>query len=186
MSEQVTHAPEPDAETLDGVAGAGSLAARREVGIDSLRARMAEHTESVTRRHTKVWPVPGWEDRVAVELRMLTYRETRMIYKRLERERDEITSELYGVADQIILATEGFHLVDEHGETEPINGATWMDVARSIPDANLPEDLTPRQALLAVVPDTALNWFYVEYSRWQRAGGREVGEEVMRDFKMTP
>jgi hypothetical protein len=159
---------------------------KREVGIDSLRERMAGRTEEVQRQYTKVWPIPGWEDKVAVELRMLSYRETRMIYKIAEREKDEITGELYGIADQIIRATEGFHLVGEDGETEPIAGATWMDVARSMPGANLPEDLTPRQALFAVISDRTLALFFAEWEGWQRRGGRDVGEEVMRDFERTP
>ena len=159
----------------------------REQGIDSLRARMQSRTEDAQRKYTKIWPIPGWEDRVAVELRMLSYRETRMIYKRLEKtEKDEITAELYGVADQIVMATEGFHIVTDTGTFEPITGASWIDVARSMPGANLPEDLTPRKAILAVVGDRTLALFFAEFEAWLRAGGREVGDEVMRDFGTTP
>lgn len=172
MSEQVTHEME---------------APKRSVGIDSLRERMADRTEDVARKFTKIWPIPGWEDYVAVELRMLSYRETRLIYKRAEMEtKDEVTAELYGIADQVITATEGFHLIDDRGGFDPIEGASWMDVARSMPNANLPEDMTPRQALFALVGDRTLALWFSEFDGWQRRGGRDVGEQVMRDFGTTP
>lgn len=150
----------------------------------SLAARMARRGEQLQNQRTEMFEVPGWEDILAVELRMLGYEESRKIGRRLSKVRDVAMQELYSFADQIIAATEGFFEVVD-GQRRPVD-RTWMQLAREGVARPLPEDLTPRQAIIALLGDRRVAYLFNSWEEWMQGERPEVDEEVMRDFGRTP
>jgi hypothetical protein len=173
MSEQITQQTEPVADDPAGDAGAGSLA-----------ARMKRRGQQLEDQRTEIFEIPGWEDILAVELRLLGYEESRRIGQRLVRSvRDETLRELYSYADQIIAATERFYEIDGDRRT-PVE-RTWVQLARDGCPAKLPEDLTARQAMIALVKDRRVATLFVRFEEWMQGERPQIDEEVVRDFGMT-
>lgn len=170
MSEQITREMEPVAD--ESVNGAGSLA-----------ARMKRRGKELESQRTEVFEVPGWEEILAVELRLLGYDESRRIGRRLDKLRNEDMQELYSYADQLVAATEGFYEVD--GDRRAPIDKTWMDLARAAAATKLPEDLTPRQAIISLLGDRRVFYLFTDFEQWMRGERREVDEEVVRDFGTT-
>lgn len=170
MSEQITREMEPVAD--EPVNGAGSLA-----------ARMKRRGRELESQRTEVFEIPGWEEILAVELRLLGYDESRRIGRRLDKLRNEDMQELYSYADQIVAATEGFYEVD--GDRRTRIDKTWMDLARAAATVKLPEDLTPRQAIISLLGDRRVFYLFSDFEQWMRGERREVDEEVVRDFGTT-
>lgn len=165
MSEQVTQ--EMDTEPTGG----------------SLAARMKRRGKELENQRTEVFEIPGWEEILAVELRMLGYEESRKIGRRLSKIRNESLQELYSYVDQIVAATEGFYEVDGDRRT-PVD-KTWMDLARAGAPHKLPEDLTPRMAVISLVGDRRVAYLFNDWEEWMRGERPEVDEEVVRDFRTT-
>lgn len=164
-------------EELDEVASSGSL-----------RSRMQSTQAAVAERHTELFPVPNWEDMVEVELRVLGWKTMRRIADRHRKIREPALQELYTATDQIITATEGFHEID--GEKRTRVDMDWIGLARAGEGnrgvKSLPEGVTPRQAVLAlVVHDTRLMYLWQEWQDWLKSVRPEVDEEVVRDFSTT-
>lgn len=156
----------------------------------SLEARMAARAEEAEADVTEKWAVPGkFSDIIAVELRMLGWKTLRGIGKRHAKNRDQTLQELYVACDQIIAATVAFHeiVVDAEGaETyKELPGETWMSLARRGIKL-LPQDLTPRQAMLALIkPDTLVPLLLQEWMEWMKDRRPDVDREVGSDFGMT-
>lgn len=172
MSEQITQemgpvSSEPVADTPEG---------------GSLEARMKRHAAEVAGQSTEIFEIPGWSEILAVELRLLTYDESTKITTRLERTvRDVGLRRLYFAVDQIVAATEGFYEVND-GERTPID-RTWMDLARAAATHKLPEDLTPRMAVISLVGDRrVVTPLYAEFEGWMSGERPAMEEEVVRDF----
>jgi hypothetical protein len=146
----------------------------------SLAARMERRRQAVEQQNTEKFPVPGWDDVVAVELRPLGWKLMRQLGERNKRIRDEATRELYTVADQLIRATVGFYEVVGE-EMRPTNH-TWQTLAAAGKGA---EYDTPRKALLALIQDSMVPELWQEWREWQKAIGREAEEEVSADFATT-
>lgn len=152
----------------------------------SLKDRMAARAEVLERQQTEVFEVPGWGDLFAVELRALSYRTMRRVQARNERVHDEADRELYNMADQIVLATEGFVEVNEDGTREPSEGATWVGwVEAAYPDEAPDGGWTPRQAVLKLITDKRIHFFTGQWVEWAQSVRSDVDEEVGRDFDVT-
>lgn len=158
----------------------------------SLEARMARRRDEVESNVTEKFPLPGkFSDIIAVELRMLEWKTLQAIANKHRKMREESTRLLYVACDQLIRATEGFYEMVADDEAEdgvryrPIAGETYERCARR-GVADLPEDLTARQALLALVrPDSLVMIWWQEWQEWMRDRRPETDEEVMRDFSTT-
>jgi hypothetical protein len=148
----------------------------------SLDGRMKARTEELESRTSEFFQVPGFEDIIAVELRLLGFEAQRKIARRNERIRDTTVQELYTACDCILRATEGLYEVD--GDTRTPIRDTWIDLARRA-GKTLPNDVTDRQALLALVGSFRVVGLWQEWSQWVSGRRPEVEEEVMRDFEVT-
>jgi hypothetical protein len=158
---------------------------RAEPKAGSLEARLSERVRQIEEQRTRTFPVPSLEDIIAVELRMMGWEAIRKIASRHERVRPAGLQEVYVAADHILAVTEGFHEIDEDGQHVPVS-YSWVSLARvARPADQLPDDLTPRKALLAVVRDYPLITMWQEWLAWIKGEQPEVGEEVVRDFGMT-
>jgi len=148
---------------------------------NSLAGRMASRSEELAKNTTEVFPLPGWEDILGVELRVLSYTTIRKIGQRNNKVRDEVTSELYNLTDQIAAATEGF--VEIEGEKQTPIDETWVSLANKLPDA--PDSLTLRQAVLFVVGDKRIHFLAADWMEWARTSSHDVDKEVGSDFGTT-
>lgn len=168
VSEQVT-------QEMDAV-GAGG---------DSLAARMKRRGRELASQRTEIFEIPGWAAILAVELRLLGFDESDKITARLEKTvRHPGLRKLYFAVDQIVAATEGFYEVDGDRRT-PVD-RTWVDLARDGADHKLPEDLTPRQAVISLVGDRrVVTGLYGEFEAWMSGERETVEEEVVSDFGTT-
>jgi hypothetical protein len=146
----------------------------------SLAARMERRRQSIEETQSEKFPIPGWDDIAAVELRPLGWRLMRQIGEKHRRIRDEATRELYTVCDQLIRATEGFYEVV--GEEMRETNHTWQTLAAA---ATGTEHDTPRKALLALIRDSLVPELWQEWRDWQKAIGRDTEEEVSADFAAT-
>jgi hypothetical protein len=153
-------------------------------GRQSLQARMEAHAEHLRNDVTELFPVPGWESMLMVELKRLGYKRIRALQKRNERVRDAATRELYSMCDQIITATVGFHEVLDNGDTQELPDDTWITLAQNVPGC--PDEITPRQAILFLTgDDKRVHFLAAEWGEWSRAGEADETEEVRADFVST-
>lgn len=153
---------------------------------DSLEARMARQRDVLEGARTERFPIPGYESVVEVELRMLGYRRSRKIGEKHERVRDTAVRDLYIAADSLLEATVAFYEVhgDEPDDT-PTDGITWVKLARAAV-SSLPENATPRQAILALLGDERLPYLADDWAKWMRSERGEVDEEQAAGFTTTP
>jgi hypothetical protein len=149
----------------------------------SLAGRMASRQEELAKNSTEVFPLPGWEDMLGVELRVLSYSAIRKIGQRNEKIRDEVQQEMYNIVDQLITATEGF--VEINGETGDQSSIeeSWVTLANKLPNA--PDDITPRQAVLFLVGDKRIHFLAADWMEWSRASAHDLDKEVGSDFDLT-
>lgn len=149
----------------------------------SLAQRMQSRSQELERQVTEVFDIPGWEDILSVELRLMGWQVLRGIGQRNRKVKQVALQELYTAIDSIITATSQFYEVQ--GERRvTLEGDTWISLARRT-GKKLPDELTQRQAVLALVGDTRVMVLYNEWQEWMQGERREVDEEVMRDFETT-
>lgn len=149
---------------------------------DSLSARMRRRAHELETQITEVFPIPGWEDLIGVEMRSLSYQTQRHIEDRNVRVRETSTRELYTMADKLVTATEG--LYELSGNEKRALDDTWQTLARRA-FKSLPETLTPRQALLKIVGDDRLAYLFSEWLEWGRSVRPGIDQDVTRDFETT-
>ena len=155
----------------------------------SLQQRLQQRSKELEHTVSAVFPIPTLDDILAVELRLVGWEALRKIVQKHERQQVPAIRELYVAADQLLTGTIGFYeLLEAGGE----NGAprrrkadhTWQDLARATGKA-LPEDLTPRRALIALVGDTNVAILWQQWQEWMTTRRPEVDEEVAKDFGTT-
>jgi hypothetical protein len=147
----------------------------------SLSSRMKKRAEQRDSQQTEKFPLPGWDDMLAVELRSLGYTTIRKVISRNERVRNEAQRELYSIADQLLLATVGlYEIVDD--EFVALSD-DWVMLAKRLPDC--PDSVTPRQAILFLIGEERIAFLAEEYGRWARSVRGDLDEEVSRDFPTT-
>lgn len=147
----------------------------------SLSSRMANRHEQLAKNTTEVFPIPGWEDMLAVELRVLPYSTIRKVGQRNEKIRDEVLQELYSIADQLVIATEGFYELD--GEQRIPLDDDWVSLAKRLPDC--PDEATARQAILFLVGEQRIHFLASEWLEWARNTHGDIEKEVSQDFGTT-
>ena len=147
----------------------------------SLSDRMKQRSAYLETHQTEKFPLPGFEDVLEVELRLLSFSTIQKIVERNDKIRDAATSGLYSLADQIVMATVGFYEVNGQERSELTDD--WVALASRL--ENAPEGMTPRQAVFLLVGDKALHFLVSDWVEWAKSGRREVDDEVMRDFDMT-
>jgi hypothetical protein len=150
----------------------------------SLAERLRERRERLERNATRTWDLPGYDGILAVKFRAVGYQTIRKIIHRHAELDDEGLMELYVACDTLMSATEETYEVGaDDGKLTPL-GERWIELARRA-DVTLPENPTQRQALLALVPDTALMTLYRRYERFLGRAAGEADEAVVRDFERT-
>lgn len=158
-------------ETTSSGAQPGSLADRLQK-----RSQEIEHTISA------VFPVPTLDDILGVELRIVGWEALRKIVTKHERQQVPAMRELYVAADQILAGTVRFYELEDTRRT-PVDH-TWQELARAT-GRPLPEDLTPRRALIALMGDTNVAILWQQWQEWMTTRRPEVNEEVASDFGTT-
>jgi hypothetical protein len=148
----------------------------------SLAARMQRRRQAVEGQVTEKFPVPGWDDMVVVELKPLSWPAMRKIGERHARIRDQAMQELYTFCDHLIYATVAFHEVV--GENTRPTSHTWISLAQAGVQ-NLPEDVTNRKAMLALIRDQLVPELWNDWREWQKHIGQDTEEEVAADFVTT-
>lgn len=171
-----------DAEDHESVAPE-DLTDAEEPTTGSLQDRMQERRSSLEQITTEVFDVPRWSDILAVELKYLGYKTMRSIAQKHQRVKDPTVSEMRVAADHLLRATVGFYEVK--GEKKvPAEGMTWLSLARSV--IKLPEDASPRVALVGLVGDTQTVFLWQEWQEWMKGERVRIDTEVGRDFQTTP
>lgn len=149
----------------------------------SLSSRMERRSSELASQKSDIFELPGWDDILEVELRLMGWEALRKIGIRNQKVKSVPMQELYTSVDQIVAGTERFFELDEAGNRKPIRD-TWVSLARRT-GKNLPQDLTPRQAVIALVGDTRVMTLYNAWQEWMKGERQEVDEEVVRDFERT-
>jgi hypothetical protein len=168
----------------DQLVEAEELDQEPESASPSLANRMAKRHQELARQTTRRFPVPGWEDVLEVELQPVGAKPSVQIVQRAQRARDDGTRQLYVAADMLLRATVGFWEMPENGgRAKRLDGEDWISLARRLEAC--PDNPTPRQALLFLLPDERLLPWYAEWEQWQVSSSRDVDEETMRDFVPT-
>jgi len=152
----------------------------------SLAERLQQRSKELETTISAVFPVPTLDDILAVELRLVGWESLRRIVTKHERNQVPAIRELYVAADQIVLGTEGFfEILDSEGPQRRRKvDHTWQDLARAT-GKNLPQEVTPRQALIALVGDTNVAILWQQWQEWMTTRRPEVNEEVGKDFGQT-
>lgn len=147
----------------------------------SLSSRMARRQEALSQQQTEKFPLPGWEDMLAVELRTVSTKAKQAVASRNSKIRNENERQLFAAIDVIITATVAFWRVTPDGY-EPLDD-DWVSLAQRLPHP--PDGLTPRRAFLFLLPDHRLDTFFYEYHQWSESVGGDIDQEVVRDFEKT-
>jgi hypothetical protein len=158
----------------------------------SLADRMAARREQTERVTTEKFEVPRFEGVLSVELRLIGWKKLRSYGQRHSRMRDSALQELYVAADQLLAATVGFY---EDEEVEGIvnhrkaPGKSWVSLLNEMQTARkepVSDEITPRQALIALVGDTNVMFLWEQWQEWMKGERPDVDKEVQRDFQTTP
>lgn len=152
---------------------------------NSLQARMQARAKELQDQKTEIFDVPGFEGILSVEFRMLSFETSRKIGMDNERVRSPAMRDLYTMADQLVRATEGFYEEMPDGSRRRIQH-DWVSLAYGGLDRPLPQNLTPRQALLAVVGDRRVPVLANQWEEWQLGERRGINDAVVSDFGTTP
>lgn len=152
---------------------------------DSLEARARRRHQQLEQEQTEIFEVPGWQDILGVELRLIGWEEGRKIGQRLRKVKPEALRELYIMCDLILAATDGLHELLPGGGSRR-SRHTWVSLAQAVlPAGELPDNLTPRRALIAIVGDKRVPALYAVWQNWSGGAREEVTEEVVEDFGKT-
>jgi hypothetical protein len=155
----------------------------------SLDARMQRRAETITGQETEWFPIPGWEDMLEVELKLLTHKSQSAIVHHNQRTRDEGLQELYNMADFIVRATCGFRELtgtDEADEPtyEDLPNDTWQTLAVRAFGSDASR-LTERQAFLKLVTDKRVKYIVTDWEKWGKSIKPEQEESLAADFAGT-
>jgi hypothetical protein len=154
----------------------------------SLKERMRRRQQELANRKTEMFPVPRYEEFIAVELKAIDWERSEKIFEKHQRTAKRMM--LNSAADEIVAATVAFWEVFEDREAEMIEDAhRWSEVCERFLEVELPEAphaTLERIALLTLCSDQGVMALNAPYRRW--LGGANVGisEEVRRDFNSTP
>ena len=184
--QQRPHIDDPELADPDSLDPDEGLPSDSRVAVDdSLETRARKRIQELEQEQSEVFEVPGWQDILGVELRLLGWEEGRKIGSRLRKVKPESLRELYIMCDLIIAATDGLHEILESGGTKR-SRHNWVSLAQAVlPVESLPDNLTPRRALLAIVTDKRVPALYAVWQSWSGGARAETVEEVVEDFGKT-
>jgi hypothetical protein len=153
----------------------------------SLADRARQRRESIRKQNTERFTVPGYDGIIEAEYRLLDWKRIGKVQAAHDqlRRRDEDLAVLYSAADLLIAAN--VDIVDLTGPDPKSLGLTWGPaLARELGVEDLPDNCTPRQALLAIlVVDSRVIDHFRDYERWQQGHAPRTDEEAVRDFEGT-
>lgn len=159
----------------------GQVDEQPSVVSSSLGDRMRRRARQLEQRYTEVFPLPRFEDILGVELRAMGYEAMRKIGQRHQRVRNEALQELYIAADTVIAATESFF--EFAGNERQSITTSWQRLAVDVKE--VAGDVTPRQAIIALLGDTNVVFLFNDYQEWLRATRPDFEEEMSADFPET-
>jgi hypothetical protein len=154
--------------------------------VAPLKDRLERRRKKLETSQSEKFDIPGYEGILKVELGLRSWEVNNSIARRVQQiEKDEGLRTLYTAAGQLLRATESFWEVPEGGGDEtPAELHSWLEVARYA-GHTLPEDATPRTAMVALLQDTGIMFLWTSWVQWLSERGVEVDEEMMRDFSGT-
>jgi len=152
-----------------------------EIRDQSFEERMRARRLQREQRTTESFDVPGFEDLFRVEMQVIGYKRLADVALRHARVRDEALRTLYIAADQILMATVGFHRVKDEGGYEQADGDTWLSLARSF-DNTIDATLRPRAALIRLLEGAGVIALNNDWYEWNTRGNQTVDKELAGDF----
>lgn len=154
----------------------------------SLKARMHDRQEELAKRTTELFPVPRYDEIIAVELKAIPWERSEKILERHQRQAKRMM--LNSSADELVAATVGFWEIKEDGSTEEITDVSrWSEVCEHVLEVDLPNSppaTLERVGLLTLCSDQGVMALNGQYRRWLGGANVGIGEEVGRDFSSTP
>jgi hypothetical protein len=151
----------------------------------SFEARMQERRVQREQRTTELFEPPGFEDIFRVEMQVVGFKPLSEIALRHQRQRDDGMRALAIAAEQIMLATVGFHMVRDDGTTAEAEGdPTWLDMARAY-DPNLGPDTRERVAVIRLLEGPGVLALNNDWFEWNTRGNQQVDKELAADFSTT-
>ena len=149
---------------------------------------MAAAAETHDSQLEEVFPVPGWESVAAVRLRVVGFEALDKIVMRHQRVRNQAMQKLYTAADQLLIATTGFYEVVDGTipapSEDPVEGMTWSTLARA-GIKTLGMEATPRQAMIRLVGDERLPFFWNDWLEWVKSERNDPEDDILKDFPTT-
>jgi hypothetical protein len=92
---------------------------------------------------------------------------------------------LYTAAEQLLAGTVGFYEIPEDGgKPKPREDHNWVSLARNT-GKPLPEDLTPRMAIITLCGDVGTLTLLQDWSAWMLTRRNEIDKEVQEYFEKT-
>src|SRR5215212_4209172 len=82
--------------------------------VGSLQERLQRRAKELEDTVSTIFPIPNWDDILAVELRLVGWEALRKIVTKHERHAVPAIRELYTAADQLLVGTVRFFEVDEN------------------------------------------------------------------------
>jgi hypothetical protein len=150
----------------------------------SLAARMNAKRKRREQQTTEIFPVPGWEEMLAVELKVVGSSTQDRIAEFHESVPNQSERLARTMADHIVHATVGFYEVDDEGERHELEPTfSWVTAAKG-PHPKLSADTQNRAALRLLVDDN-LKYLWAAWQKWMLSRGSQIDEELGRDFQAT-
>lgn len=147
----------------------------------SLAERMAAKRDRKERQQTEIFPVPGWGEMLAVELRALGTKKQDRLGSQHEAHPDPNERVQLTMADHIVNATVKFYEVNAEGDRRELEPTfSWLTAAKG-PYPDMDPSTTSRSALRLLIEDH-LKWLWAAWQQWMQNRGAETDQELQRDF----
>jgi hypothetical protein len=151
----------------------------------SLAERMREQSELIASQRSTVFPVPGYQSMLAVELRALSVEATGRIGDRHKKVQQESMRTLLSGCDIILAATEKFYEISTNGHKRELDeGISWQSLAVQV--RGVSPELSPRACLLALLTDVNVLLLIQLWDEWMASEKQKIDEVMVEDFASTP
>ena len=158
----------------------------RSKGGTSLKDRMNARQSELESRTTEIFPVPRYDEVMAVELKAIAWEKTEEIVQRHSRQTNR--QMLNSAADEIVVATVAFHEIKDDAIELIEDVSRWSEVAKSFLGFDPPQApyaTRERICLLALCSDQGVMALNGPYRRWLGGANTGISGEVRRDFNST-
>lgn len=151
----------------------------------SLADRMRYQADLMASQRSMIFPVPGYQSMLAVELRALSLEATGRIAERHKRIQVETQRTLMVGCDIILSATEKFYEIAEVGlQMRELEGYNWDRFAQEVKGAD--PNISSRAKLLTLLGDVNVTLLIRLWDEWMSSEKIEIDKEVVEDFASTP